>query len=72
MTQIVIFIQPKDVHQLVETGDNLGDMTSELKPYETITEFVGGGPKNYAYTIIDTTNAANQTKKRVCKFRGFT
>jgi len=66
-TDSVIFIQPRNVPQLDETGDNLGDMTSELKPYETITQFVSGGQKNYAYTIIDTRNAANQTKKTVCK-----
>ena len=61
-TDSVIFIQPRDEPQLVETGDNLGDMTSELKPYEMITEFVSAGPKNYAYTTIDTRNAVNQTK----------
>jgi len=43
VTQILLYIQPKDVPQLVDTGDNLGDMTSELKPYETITEFVSWG-----------------------------
>ena len=42
-TDSVIYIQPKDVPQLVETGNILGDMTSELKPYETINEFVSGG-----------------------------
>ena len=47
--------------RLVETGDNLGDMTSELKPYEIISEFVSAGPKNYAYTILDTRNAVNQS-----------
>jgi len=62
-TDSVIIVQPSDVPQLVETGDNLGDMISELKPHETITEFVSRGPKNYAYTIIGTRNAASQTKK---------
>ena len=47
-------------------------MTSELKPYEAITEFVCGGPMKYAYTVIDTRNAANQTKKTVCIFRAIT
>jgi len=30
VTDSVIYIQPKDVPQLVETGDNLGDMTCEI------------------------------------------
>jgi len=33
-----------------------------------ITEFVGAGPKNYAYTIFDTRNAV----KKVCKIKGIT
>jgi len=33
-TVSVIFIQPRDEHELIETGDKLGDMTSELKPTE--------------------------------------
>ena len=71
-TDSVIFIQPSDGIQLVNTGDNMGDMTSVLKPHEMITEFVSGGPKNYAYTIIDTKNAVTQMKKTVCKVRGIT
>jgi hypothetical protein len=53
-TDSVIFIQPRDEPRLVETGDNFGYMTSELNPYEIISEFVSAGPKNYAYTILDT------------------
>jgi len=30
------------------------------------------GLKNYAYTVIDNRNPANQTKKTVCKVRGIT
>jgi hypothetical protein len=71
-TDSVIFIEPRDGLQLVETGNNLGDMTSELKPLEMITEFVSGGPKNYAYTIFDTMNAVSQMKKTVYKVRGIT
>ena len=52
MTDSVIYIQPRDEPQLVETRKNLGDMTSELKPYEIITEFVSAGPKKYAYKIL--------------------
>jgi hypothetical protein len=39
-------------------------MTSELKPDEHIVEYVGAGPKNYAYK---TSNS-----KTVCKVRGIT
>ena len=45
-TDSVIFVQPTDESALVETGDSLGAMTSELKPSEFIEEFVSGGPKN--------------------------
>ena len=36
---------------MVECGDALGDMTSELKEGEFISKFVSGGPKNYAYKL---------------------
>jgi len=48
----VIFIQPRNEPALVETGDNLCQMTSELKPDEIIVEVVCAGPKNYAYKTI--------------------
>jgi cobalamin biosynthesis protein CbiD len=54
---------------LVETGDNLGAMTSELKPSEYIEELVSGGPKNYAYKIV---NSATNQRKTVCTVRGIT
>ena len=54
---------------LVEKGYNLGDMTSELKPTESIEEFVSGGPKNYAYKVVDTSTGE---RKHVCKVRGIT
>jgi len=44
-TDSVIFIQPRNEPALVETGDNLGQMTSELKPDEIIVEVVCTGPK---------------------------
>ena len=53
-TDSVIFVQPSAESPLVETGDNVGAMTSELKPSEYIEEFVSGGPKNYAYKVNDT------------------
>ena len=68
-TDSVIYVQPKGEPPLIETGDNLGAMTSELKPDEYIAEFVGAGPKNYAYR---TRNPATGEGKTVCKIRGIT
>jgi len=68
-TDSVIYIQPKDEPNLIETGDKLGDMTSELRSTEYIFEFVSGGPKNYAYTVIGTVTGRAAT---VCKDRGIT
>jgi hypothetical protein len=45
-TDSVIYVQPSEGPRLVETGNRLGDMTSELKPSESIVEYVSGGPKN--------------------------
>ena len=54
-------------------GSFLGDMTDELrKPYgegSCITEFVSGGPKNYAYKVY---SPGNQSTATVCKVRGIT
>jgi len=44
-------------------------MTSELKPWEYISEYVSGGPKNYAYRTHNTETCAEAT---VCKVRGIT
>jgi len=66
-----IFIQPRDETGMIETGDNRGDMTSELKPHEYISEIMFGGPKIYAYKVINTKNVSNQSKT-ICKFRGLT
>jgi hypothetical protein len=68
-TDIVIFCQKRDDAALVKTGECLGDMRSELKPSEYISDFVSGGPNNYAYKTIDTATGAEST---VCKVRGFT
>jgi hypothetical protein len=54
---------------LIETGDCLGAMTSELKPGLHIDEFVSGGPKNYAYR---TTNPATGERETASKVRGIT
>jgi hypothetical protein len=64
----VIFLQQRNDAALVKTGNCLGDMTSELKPSEYISEFVSGGPKNYTYKTVDTVTGAKST---VCKVRGF-
>ena len=44
-TDSVVFIQPRDGAALVEIGDCLSAMASELKPNEIISEFVSGRPK---------------------------
>jgi len=44
-TDSVIYIQPNgDGKPLIETVDKLGVMTSELRPSESISEFVSSGP----------------------------
>ena len=68
-TDSVVYIQPKDEPNLIETGGKLSDMTSELRPTEYVSEFVSSGPKNYAYTVIDTMTGRTDT---VCKVRGIT
>ena len=44
-------------------------MTSELKQGFHIEEFVSGGPKNYAYRIVDPVTGVRET---VCKVREIT
>ena len=44
-------------------------MTSELKPNEIISEFVSGGPENYAYKTFNSITGAERT---VCKVIGIT
>ena len=68
-TDSFLFVQPRGESALVETGDSLGAMTSELKPSEFIEEFVNGGPKNYAYKIV---NSMTDERKTICKVRGIT
>ena len=48
-------------------GDKLGDMTNELGSDEYVKQFVSGGPKNYAYKIV---NYNTLETKTVCKVRG--
>jgi len=68
-TDSVVFIQPRDGAALLEIGDCLGAMTSELKPNEIILVFVSGGPKNYAYKTLNSVTGAEKT---ICKVRGIT
>jgi len=44
-------------------------MPSELRPSQRITDYVSGGPNNYAYRVFDTVTGDSQT---VCKVRGIT
>jgi hypothetical protein len=69
VTNSVIFVQHKNEHALVETGDRLGAMTSELAPDEYISEFVCAVLKNYAFKTV---NAVSGASKTTCKIRGIT
>lgn len=54
------------------TGNFLGDLTDELECYgpgSYISEFVCGGPKNYAYRVY---SPARDEYSHVCKVKGFT
>jgi len=44
-TDSVMYVQPTEEPALVETGHNLGAMSSEIKPSEFMEEFVSAGPK---------------------------
>ena len=58
----VIFIQARDESELIETGDKLGDMTAEMKPYLYISEFVSGGHRNNASKLIDNKDVSSEPK----------
>ena len=62
-------IKPRDGPALVEIGDCLDAMTSELKTNEIISEFVSGGHKNYAYKTFNSLTCAGKT---VCKVKVIT
>ena len=60
------------VRQNHRTGDFFGDLTDELAEYGKgfhITEFVSGGPKNYAYKFG---NSIEKKYDTVCKVKGLT
>jgi G:T-mismatch repair DNA endonuclease (very short patch repair protein) len=61
-TDSVIFVsRPGDVEPHV--GPYLGQLTNELDSGDFITEFVSGGPKNYAFRTFK--------EQEVCRIRGF-
>jgi len=68
----VIYVKrPGDVYD-PPTGDFLGELTCELAGYGPnayITEFVAGGPKNYAYEVLV---PGTGKKFHTAKVRGFT
>src|SRR5271170_7216804 len=54
-TDSVIYVT-KPGQELLPTGSFLGELTDELEEYgsgASIHEFVSGGPKNYAYTVVN-------------------
>jgi len=61
-TDSVLFVQPIDEPALVETGYNLGAMTSELRPFEFIEEYVSGGQK----TMSTRQSILRQESERQC------
>ena len=66
-TVSVVYIQPNARSALVETGDWILAMTSELKPGHHIEEFVRGEPKKYAYRVVDPTTG---NREALCRVRG--
>lgn len=68
-TESVIFTQ-KENEWTPPIGDFLGNLTDEMIEYgdgSNITEFVSGGPKNYAYKFWST---KDRSFKTVCKVKG--
>ena len=59
-----IIYRADNASQILQVGDYLGDLTSELKNGSHITHFLATGPKSYAYISSD-----NET---VLKYKGFT
>jgi hypothetical protein len=56
-----VFYEKRDNEPaFIPCDDKLGDMVSELKPGEYVTEFVSAGAKNYAYKIAN--SATGETK----------
>lgn len=71
-TDSVFFVSEYEGQAEPPTGDFLGDLTDEMAEYgkdSYITEFVSGGPKNYAYKFW---NANEKKYDTVCKVKGLT
>ncbi|KAJ8965523.1 hypothetical protein NQ317_019537, partial [Molorchus minor] len=67
-TDSIIYISKDGLYD-VPTGEFIGDMTDELESYGAgsyISEFVSGGPKNYAYKVFST---KDQKEEIVCKVK---
>ncbi|KAK5650119.1 hypothetical protein RI129_001148 [Pyrocoelia pectoralis] len=68
-TDSIVYISRENEYE-PEIGEYLGDMTDELECYgpgSYITEFVSGGPKNYAYLVY---SPSKDTIFQVCKVKG--
>ena len=67
-TDSVIYIQNVNEPPKVETGYYLWDLTDQLKVFGSgsyIEEFVSGGPKNYAFSVISPSTVNRTTKYKV-------
>ena len=64
-TDSIVFVSKKGEEEPI-LGDFLGDLTNE-EPNGRISQFVTGGPKNYAYQVQNGNNV-----NTVCKIRGIT
>jgi len=48
-----IYIHPNgDGPQMIEKGDKLEDITTEVRHPEAISDFFFGGPKNYSFSVL--------------------
>ena len=72
MIQTVIYVQKVGEPPKVTVGDYLGDLTDELEEFGSgffIDEFVSGGPKNYAFSVICPSTGKRTNK---CKVKSIT
>ncbi len=58
-----MYLKNKD-NVLLETGDNLSELTNEIEVGDEIVEFVSTGLKSYSYLT--------KKGKKICKVKGFT
>jgi len=67
-TDSVIFVHKVDVPPKVKTDDYLSHLTIELEVIGSgffIQEFVSGGPKNYAFSVLRPSTGKHTTKYKV-------